>query len=97
MLKISIVEGRKQRRMIVEGKLIAPWVAELHRACDQARVNLQGRDLVLDLSNLTVISQAGENALLELMSDGVKFRCGVFTKHVLSQLARRGQQKQAER
>ena len=31
MLKISIVEVRNKRRLLVEGMLIAPWSAELER------------------------------------------------------------------
>jgi hypothetical protein len=90
MLKISVIDGRKQQRLILEGKLIAPWAAELKTACDRARADLHGRELVIDIKDLTAISQEGENVLLELMNDGVKFRSdGVFTKHVLRQLARR--------
>jgi hypothetical protein len=44
---------------------------------------------VIDLKNLTAISREGENVLLELMNEKVKFRCGMFTKHVLIQLTRR--------
>jgi hypothetical protein len=46
--------------------------------------------LVVDVKHLTAISPEGENLVLELMNDGVKFRSdGVFTKHILKQLARR--------
>jgi hypothetical protein len=39
---------------------------------------------------ITAISQEGENGLLELVTEGVKFRCcGVFTERVLKQIARR--------
>lgn len=90
MLKISISESRNQRRLILEGKLIEPWAAELRSACDQARADLQDRELVLDLRNLTAIGQQAENLLVELIREGVKFRCsGVFTRHVFRQLARR--------
>ena len=90
MLKISVLDGRRQRRLIVEGKLVAPWAAELMTACNRARADLDGRDFVVDVKNLTAISQEGESLLLELMNDGVKFRSdGVFTKHILRQLARR--------
>jgi hypothetical protein len=90
MLKISAIDGRGQRRLTLEGKLIAPWAAELKAACDRARADLDGRDFVVDLKQLTAISQDGENLLLELMNDGVKFRSyGVFTKQVLKQLVRR--------
>jgi hypothetical protein len=90
MLKVSVIDGRKQRRLVLEGKLIAPWTAELKAACERARADLDGRDLVVDVKHLTAIRQEGENLLLDLMKDGVKFRSyGVFTKHVLTQLARR--------
>ena len=90
MLKISIVEGRKQRRLVVEGRLIAPWSEELKTACQRARSGLDGRELAIDLTNLTTISQQGENLLLEVMKQGVRFRgCGVFTNEILKQVARR--------
>ena len=92
MLKISVVDGRGKRRLILEGKLIAPWAAELQAACDRARADLDGRDFVVVVKHLTAISQEGESLLLELMNDGVKFRSnGMFTKQILRQLARRRQ------
>ena len=96
MLKISIVEARKQRRLVLEGKLIAPWTDELTSACDRARVDLGGRELVIDLKNLTVINQQGENVLIALMNDGVKFCCGVFARQVLRQLAHRARKRLQE-
>ncbi len=90
MLKISIVERRKQRRLVVEGRLVAPWSDELKAACESAGSGLGGRELVIDLKNLTTISQQGENVLLELMKQGVRCRgCGVFTNVILKQVARR--------
>ena len=90
MLKISIVDSKKERRLILEGKLIAPWTTELRRACDEARQSLRGREIGLDLKDLTVISQEGENLLAALMKEGIKVRrCGVFARQVLRQLAGR--------
>ena len=90
MLKISIVERRKQRRLVVEGRLVAPWSDELKAACEKAGSGLGGRELVIDLKNLTTIGQEGENLLLELMKQGVGFgACGVYTSEILKQVARR--------
>ncbi|HTC94702.1 MAG TPA: hypothetical protein VK699_14775 [Terriglobales bacterium] len=90
MFKIYVIEGRIHRTLVLEGKLVAPWIAELRTACENARADLHDRELVIEIKNLTAISQAGENLLLELMRQGVAFRPdGVFTKHVLAQLARR--------
>jgi hypothetical protein len=90
MLKISVVESRTERRLVLEGKLIAPWVAELRAAWKTANGEIADRQLVVDLKNICVISQEGENALLELMTKGAKFRCsGVVAKHVIQELRRR--------
>ena len=98
MLKISLIDSARQRRVIVEGKLIAPWAAELRNACEEARTDFLGRDLVIEMKHLTAISQEGENAILELINAGFKFRCrGVFTKQVLKQLTRRAKRNVREK
>ena len=86
MLKISITDTRAQRRLLVEGRLVAPWVAELRTTWDRVKSEGDGRQVVIDIGSVTLISQEGENALLQLMNDGAKFRCcsGVLTKHVLT-------------
>ncbi len=90
MLKISFVESRTQRRLVIEGRLIAPWVAELKTAWKRAKAGLEGRELVIDMGNVMVISQEAENTLLQMMNEGATFRCGgILTKHVIQQLMRR--------
>ena len=97
MLKISVIEGRTRRRLIVEGKLIPPWAAELRSACEDARVDLRGRGLVVEMKQVTTISQEGENVILQLINEGVRFRCrGVFTKQVLKQLIRRASRERSQ-
>ena len=93
MLKISVIDSRTECRLVLEGKLIAPWVGELRTAWKTANEEMEGRTLVVDLRNITFISQEGEKALSELMTAGAKFRCsGVLTKHMLKQFARKKQQ-----
>jgi anti-anti-sigma regulatory factor len=97
VLKISVVDTKMQRRVVLEGKLIAPWSAELRCAGKEAATGLTGRQLLIDLKNLTAISEDGEAALLELMKQGARFCCsGVFTRHVLKQLARRARASRKE-
>jgi hypothetical protein len=89
MMRISVVESRSRLRLVIEGKLAAPWTAELRRTWNSARPQLRGRALVIDVRNVTHISWEGENALLDLMTEGARFACkGVFTKRILEQLAR---------
>jgi hypothetical protein len=89
MLKITVVEEQRRRKVIVEGKLIAPWAAELTSAYQTARTDLQDRELIVDLSGLTAIGPEGEAVLLQLMREKAKLLCGVYMKEVVRQLARK--------
>jgi hypothetical protein len=93
MLKISILEDSRQYRLILEGKLIAPWTVELTTAWKAARADLKGRRLILDLRSLTGISPDGESVLLQLMNEDITFQCGVFMREVLKQLTRKRQRR----
>jgi ABC-type transporter Mla MlaB component len=90
MFKISIIEEHNLRKLMLEGRLVRPWTAEVDRVWRAAGENLEGRKLVVDLTNVTHIDTDGESTLFKLMRDGSKFSCrGVLTKHVLRQLARK--------
>lgn len=94
MFKISTIDTPYKRKLIVEGTLVEPWTTELENVWRGVSQDLDGRKLVIDLSNVTVISQEGENTLLRLMRSGAKFSCGgVLTKYVLGRLARKCQSK----
>jgi hypothetical protein len=88
MLKISLVDGQRERRLIVEGTLVAPWASELAIACEKARADLEGRELIVDLRSLTGIGPEGERVLLQLMKNKTKLQCGVFVRELLRQLVR---------
>lgn len=90
MFRLSMLDATDQRTLVLEGKLIAPWTEEVESAWQRAHEQLHGRSLVVDLSNVTLIGSEGENTLLHLMRDGARFTgCGVLTKHMLKQLARK--------
>jgi len=90
MFKISIVETQAQRRIVLEGKLVPPWTTELESAWRSAASQPAGSKLIVDLTNVTVISREGEILLLRLMKDGAKFAGkGVLTRHILRRLGRR--------
>jgi hypothetical protein len=90
MFKISIADTLSRRTLLVEGTLIGPWIAELGTAWSDASRDSDGRKLVIDLSNVTVISHEGEDAIFDLMKKGANFSCGgVLMKHVLKELARK--------
>jgi hypothetical protein len=89
MLKITVVEETRQRRLRVEGRLTAPWAAELTNACRNAREDLRDRKLIVDLRDLTAICPEGEDVLQQMMSEHIKLLCGVYMKEVLRQLVRK--------
>jgi hypothetical protein len=90
MLKLSVIEANGQRKLVLEGKLVSPWTEEVESAWHRAQEHLGGRKLVVDLTNLTLISRDGENTIFNLMRKGARFTCGgVLTKHLLRQLAQR--------
>ena len=90
MFKLSTIESNGQRTLVLEGKLISPWTEEVESAWRNAQEHLAGRKLVIDLTNVTLIGRDSENTLLHLMREGASFTgCGVLTKHVLKQLARK--------
>jgi hypothetical protein len=45
ILKISLIDSARQRRLIVEGELIAPWAAELRSGYERHR------EIVVDMKN----------------------------------------------
>ena len=78
-----MVAGTDQRRLILEGKLISRWAAELRSACEVARKDLPPGGLLVDM-NVIAISQVVKNVLLKLLEAGANFRCrGVFTQNVV--------------
>lgn len=90
MFRISTIDTQRERKLVVEGTLVQPWVDELRKTWSNAGKALEGRSLVIDLTNATVISREGENAIFELMKEGAKFSCGgVLTRYLLKELAHR--------
>jgi hypothetical protein len=90
MLRISTIDTRSHRKLVLEGKLVEPWLGELRQVWASAKEGLQERKLVIDLTSVTVISHEGEATLFEFMQQGTQFSCGgVLIKHMLKQLARR--------
>jgi hypothetical protein len=90
MLKITTVKTERRCRLVLEGELASPWVAELKSEWDKTRGSLGGLPVIVDLRNVISISQEGKSVLLDMMSAGVRFVCGgVFNRLVLQQLARK--------
>ena len=59
MLKITVIDSKTQRRVVIEGTLVEPWMDEVRNSWKAAQRDLQGRKLVLDLRNVTRIGEEG--------------------------------------
>lgn len=91
MLKITAIDSDEQRTLVLEGALLEPWISELERSWTEAQRAKGARKIVIDLRDVTAITQRGENLLFQMMAGGATLKCrrGVLTKHVLQQLERR--------
>ena len=69
MFRITIADIPSQRTLLVEGTLIGPWIAELGTTWRNAIQDIGGRKLIIDLTNVTVISHEGEGAIFDLMKN----------------------------
>ncbi len=89
MLKISIFETPTEQRLVLEGKLTEPWIAELESAWEKARNQRQGRNCVIDLSETTAIDQSGKRVLAIMCREGAQFIVeGVATMHLIKVIRR---------
>jgi hypothetical protein len=90
MLRSSITETESQRRLVLEGQMIGGSVAEMRPMLDLLWEELNGRHLVIDMTRVVLLSQEGENLLLQLLHNGARL-CprGVVAKCILQQVTRR--------
>jgi len=90
MLKITTIKKGQRCRLVLEGEIVSPWVAELQKEWNEVRVSAADLKLIVDLKSVITISQEGQDVLRDMMSNGVRFVCcGVLNKYVIQQLARK--------
>lgn len=65
-LRISISENENAVGVILEGRLVGPYVAELDRAWRETFTTLRGRSVRLDLCNVTYSDAGGKRALRQI-------------------------------
>jgi hypothetical protein len=88
MLKITTIPKDRRCRLVLEGELVSPWVAELRKVWKDIRVSTGRSMLMVDLRDVITISAEGEDILFDMMSEGVRLVSdGIFNRYVLQQLA----------
>jgi anti-anti-sigma regulatory factor len=87
VLKISITETTTDRRWILEGRLVGPWVGELRATWKRAHRSQDSRACIIDLNDVTFIDKSGERLLRAMSKKGAQLLArGLYVKHVLEQL-----------
>jgi hypothetical protein len=84
MIRITITGDVLEQRWVVQGRLVAPWVAELEKAWEKESRHGDGRRRVVDLNEVTLIDKRGEEILMAMRRAGaVLVACGLYTSHVV--------------
>lgn len=82
MLKITPIHNATGTVLKLEGKLLAPWAAEVSAACADAAC--RSESVHLDLSELSFVDREGLALLRELAQRGVKIvSCSRFVAEML--------------
>ncbi len=83
MLRITVTDGVLEQRWILQGRLVAPWVAELETTWKK-RSRYDTRRCVVDLSNVTFIDKRGEKALRAMRRAGAELIAGgVYLRYLV--------------
>jgi len=88
VLRITINETPTEKRWILQGRLVGPWVGELRASWKKThRDGPGGRTCIVDLSDVTFVDKGGERLLRAMSKQGVQFVAnGIYIKYVLEQL-----------
>jgi len=88
MLRIAAADGPRNRTiLILEGRVIGPWVDELRRACQ--RVLVTGAEMTLDLHDVAFVERDGLALLQDLVERGASIvNCPAFVHEQLKALSR---------
>jgi len=87
VLKITIMETATERRWIVQGSLVGPWVSELRTTWKRAHRSHDKRACIIDLNDVTFIDKSGERLLRAISKKGAQLIAGgMYVKHMVEQL-----------
>lgn len=90
MLRITVIDTPAERKWILQGRLIGPWVAELNSSWNETHGEANGRSCTIDLSEVTFIDGSGEQVLAKILKDGANLvASGLYATHVVENLRAR--------
>jgi ABC-type transporter Mla MlaB component len=87
MLRIYIHDEVLVTSIVVEGKLIGPWVKELEKCWESVTAAQPGRSMVVDLVHVTFIDSAGRALLTRIRRTGAKLlSSGVLINSIVAEI-----------
>jgi hypothetical protein len=86
MLKISAEDTGDSLRLMLEGRLVGPWIAELRRVCSEYGAPATTKKLTIDLCGLTSMDVSGQQLLQDLFDLGASLRCADVMNQYLVEL-----------
>lgn len=90
MLRITTNNCPQALTLRLEGRLEGPWVAVLTQSWCGALLNLNGRQLRMDLNGVTFVDAHGKARLAEMYAQGAEFLAGdLETKAIVAELRTR--------
>jgi anti-anti-sigma regulatory factor len=93
MLKISVKDEEPQKQLLleVEGRLAGPWVEELERSWEAERRRTLSEDIIVRLSNVTFIDEAGRELLSKIFHAGAKLEgSGCMVRAIIARITGAG-------
>ena len=98
MLRITKIDTPSEQKLILEGRLTEPWIADLGSHWEETRHAHPERRIVVDLSGVMRIDRAGEGAIALMKTEGAGFLArGIRMKHLLEGLEVEAQEKSHSR
>jgi ABC-type transporter Mla MlaB component len=87
MLRITKIDTPSEQRLILEGRLVEHWIADLSSHWQQTRRAHPERKFVVDLRGVVRIDRAGEAELALMKTEGAEFLAsGIRMKHLVKDL-----------
>jgi anti-anti-sigma regulatory factor len=87
MLRITKIDTPSEQKLILEGRLTDPWIADLSSHWEETRHAHPERKFVVDLRGVMRIDSAGEGALALMKTAGGEFLAsGIRMKHLVEHL-----------
>ncbi len=88
MLRISVEENGRDLSLILEGRLVGPWVDELRRVCGDLGPPANCGRVTVDLCGVTAMDASGQALLDKLLQRGATLRCSdVMNQYWVEQMA----------